>query len=281
MAETIKELLTTATGTQGTLLIERKIFDTLIEAVEKARVGRDLAAIYIGPDGIPGSSVELNLVDVDSMTVFRIAEGAAIPIDVAGYSTVNIRPLKYGVRPLITKEMQEDSKWDLIQHNIFTAGREIGENEDARIVDTALDDAANTVTGGATITIANITRAIQYLEDGFYHATDFIVGPEVANDLRNLDTFVEASKLGTREAFERGIVGRIFGMDVRLVHTHAITTTSAYVIDRAHAFVIVEKRPVTIERYDDVTHDLSGVVVTQRFTADSLRTSAIAKITTT
>lgn len=281
MAENIRELLTTATGTQGTLLIERKIFDTLIEAVEKARLGRDLAAIVIGPEGIPGSSVELNLVDVDSMTVFRVAEGAAIPIDVAGYSTANIRPLKYGVRPLVTKEMQEDAKWDLIQHNIMTAGREIGENEDSRIVTNALDDAANSVSGGATITVANITRAMQYLEDNFYTATDFIVGPEVANDLRNIDTFVEADKAGTRESFERGIIGRIFGMDVRVISTHAITSTSAYIIDREHAFVIVEKRPVTIERYDDVTHDLSGVVVTQRFEADSLRTSSIAKITTT
>jgi len=277
----IQEFLATDAGTEGQLLIERKIYDTLIEAVEKKRIGRGLAAIYIGPNGIPGSSVDIDLVDVDSLAVVRVAEGAAVPIETVGYSSTNVKPKKYGVRPLITKEMQEDSKWDLIAHNIKVAGIEVGENEDALIVSDALGDAANTVTGGATITIANITRAMQYLEDEDYAPTDLLVGPEVANDLRNIDTFHEAHKLGSREMHTTGFLGTILGMNVHLIAGDILNTLHAYVIDKNHAFVIVEKRPVTIERYDDATHDLSGVVVTQRIAVDSLRTNAICKITTT
>ena len=279
MAE-IKEYLTTGAGTEGSLLIEKKIYDTLIEAVQKKLVGRALAAIYIGPDGIPGSSVDVDTVDPDSMAVIRVAEGAAVPIETVGYSSSNFKPAKYGVRPLITKEMQEDAKWDLIAHNIMVAGKEMAENEDSLII-TALDSAANTVTGGATVTIANITRAMQYLEDSDYAPTDLVVGPEVANDLRNIDTFVEADKLGSREMLESGFIGRLYGMTVHLISANIITTTTAYVLDKSHAFVIAEKRPVTIEQYDDATHDLSGVVVTQRITVGALRTSAIAKITST
>jgi HK97 family phage major capsid protein len=214
------------------------------------------------------------------MTVARVAEGAAIPIDTVAYTTTNLKPVKYGVRPLITKEMMEDGKWDLMLHNIKTAGREMADNETSLII-TALDDAANTVSGGAAITMANIARAIQYLEDSDFEATDMLLGPEVANDLRNIDIFVEAQKLGSREMMQTGFIGTIFGMNVHVVSGNLITSTTSYIIDREQAFVIAEKRPVTVERYDDVTHDLSGAVVTQRITVGSLRTSAICKITTT
>jgi hypothetical protein len=121
---------------------------------------------------------------------------------------------------------------------------------------------------------------MQYLEDLDFTATDLIVGPEVANDLRNIDTFVEADKLGSREAFENGLIGKIFGMDVFEASPLAITTTSAYVFDRNHAFAIAEKRPLTVEKYDEVSRDISGAVITQRLKVSTLRAGAIAKITT-
>lgn len=275
----VKEYLSRTAGTEGQLLIERKIYDTLISAAQKNMIGRGLASVYMGPSAIPGSSIDVNLVDPDSMTVFKVAEGAAIPIDVAGYTNTNFKPDKYAVRPLITKEMMEDGKWDLLAHNVQLAGVEMAENEDSLIL-TVLTGATNVVAGGAAITIANITRAMQYLEDADYKPTDLLVGPEVANDLRNIDTFVEADKLGSREAFENGLIGKIFGMDVRVFSANIGTTTNAYVLDRRHAFGIAEKRPLTVEEYDEVSRDLSGAVVTQRIKVKLLRDTAVCRITT-
>ena len=274
----IKEFLTTASGTEGSLLIESKIYDTLIEAADKKRIGRGLAAVYCGPNDISGSSIDLDLVTADSMAVIQIAEGAAVPIETVNYTSTNLKPDKYGVRPLITKEMQEDGKWNLIEHNIKIAGIEMGENEDALIV-TALSSAANTITGAAAITLANVSRAMQYLEDSDYTATDMIVGPEVANDFRNMEVFQKPSE--TPEMMRTGFVGTIFGINVHVVSGSILTSTYCYVFDRNHAFAIAEKRPITVERYDDATHDLSGAVVTQRITAKILRTSAVCLITTT
>ena len=91
---TIQELMTTGVGTQGTLLLERKIYDILIDAASKKLIGRGQAAFIIAPAGIPGSSVDIDTVDPDSMKVYAIAEGAAIPLDTVAYSTVNLRPVK-------------------------------------------------------------------------------------------------------------------------------------------------------------------------------------------
>jgi len=275
----VSTLLTRGAATEGQLLTERKIYDTLIEAVNKKMLDRSLAAIYIGPGGIPGSSVDIDTVDPDSQTVYRIAEGAEVPLNVESYSSFNMKPVKYGVRPLITREMQEDSKWDLIAHNVRTVGTELAENETALIVTDALDNAGNTQAGGANITVSDITRAMQYLEDNDYNPTDIIVGPEVANDLRNIDSFSEWDKSGGVSP-QDNLIGTIYGMNVIRVSGNLMTTTTSYVIDKEHAYVITEKRPITIERYDDHTHDMTGVVVTQRLKVRQLRANAICKITT-
>lgn len=277
----IKELLSTSTGTQGTLLIVRKIYDTLIDEAAKALIPRTEAAYYFGPGDIPGSSIDLNLLTENSMSVRVVAEGAEVPLDKTGYANQNIRPLKYGVAIRITREMLEDSKWNLLQHNVMIAGRRFAENEN-KIVIVQLDAAANTVTGGAALTIPNITRAMQYLDDADKIPTSFAVGMEVLNDLRNIDTFVDFQKVGNTDMLTKGYLGNIFGMNVLKVSTNAgMTTTSSYVYDRQVSYALAEKRAITVENFELPTYDMSGAVCTQRIAGATIRTNGMAKITTT
>jgi HK97 family phage major capsid protein len=275
----IKELLSTGLGTEGSLLIPKKIYDTLIEESAKSLIPRSEAAIYIGPGDIPGSSIDINRVVENKMSVRVVGEGGEIPIDQTEYNNLNIKPLKYGVAIRITRELLEDAKWNLLQHNLMIAGKRFAENENALVI-AALDTADNTVSGGASVTIANLTRAMQYLDDADKTPTSLAVGMEVLNDLRNIDTFVEANKVGNREMLERGFLGTVYGMQVYKVSTTAgMTTTTAYVYDRNYAYVIVEKRPMTVENFDLPVFDLSAASVTQRIAVSALRASAICKIT--
>lgn len=276
----LKEYLSRGVATEGQLLTERTIYDTLIKAVDKKIIPRTLAARYVPPAGIKGSSVDIDLETADSSVIYRIAEGAAVPISVPLFTSLNIRPAKYGGRPLVTKEMMEDGKWDLLAHAIERAGKELAENESSLVV-TALDGAANTVTGGAAITIANVARAMQYVENADFTPDTMVLGVEVANDIRNIDTFAEADKFGSREMQEKGFIGRFYGMDLFELSPAALAATTSYIFDRAEAYAIAEKRPITVSNYDDQTHDLSGAVITQRLAVAALRTSSISKITTT
>ena len=280
----VQELLQTDIGTEGQLLIPRKIYDTLIAAVDKALIPRSEAAIYFGPGQIPGSSIDIDTIDPNTMDVRVVGEGAESVIDRTLYSSFNMKPVKYGVGIRITKEMMEDSKWNLLAQNIQTAGKRFAENETSLILQNALDSANSTVTGGAAITIANITRAIQYLDDEDYSATTLFIGMEVLNDLRNIDTFVEANKVGNRDMLERGFLGTIYGLNVIKFSTNAAPSTTyskyAYVTDKAHAYVIAEKRLITITNFDLPVYDMSAANITQRIKVRYLRAKAIAKITT-
>lgn len=276
----IQELLNTGKGTEGSLLIPKKIYGTLIEEVQKSLIPRELAAIYFGPDQIPGNSVDINLETPNTGDVRVVGEGAEIPLTEFDVTSTNLKPVKYGAAIRITRELIEDSAFNLLQRNVAMVGRRIAENENSLVV-TALDGAANTVSGGAAITIANITRAMQYLEDSDYTATDFVIGMEVLNDLRNIDTFVEFSRVGNTDMIQRGFQGTIYGANVIKVSTNAgMTATSSYVLDRGHGYAIAEKRPVAIENFELPLYDMSAVAITHRITVKALRTSAIAKITT-
>lgn len=280
----VKELLSTDTGVQGTLLIVRKIHDTLIAEVQKRLIPRTEAAFVVGPSGIPGSSYDINLQTPDTLDIKVVAEGADIDVDQTSYTTINVRPLKYGIGIRITNEMLEDAKWNLLEQNLEIAGRRFAENE-TNLVLLQLDRAANTVTGGAAITIANITTAMLNLEDNDYEPTTLAVGPQVLQDLRNIDTFVEADKSGSTTMLNTGFVGRLYGMNVIRFSANAAPSTTysqyAYVFDRSQAYCIVEKRPISVEKFVLPNNDMSAAVVTQRIAVAALRTASIVNITTT
>jgi len=275
----VKELLSTGLGTEGSLLIPKKIYDTMIAESAKFLIPRSEAAMYFGPADIPGSSIDIDKEVENKMDVRVVAEGASIPIDQTEYEVLNVKPKKYGVALRITRELLEDGKWNLLQHNISVAAQRFAENENALVI-AALDTAANTVSGGAAVTIANITRAMQYLEDADKNPTTYAVGFEQLNDLRNIDTFVEANKVGNTDMLVRGFLGTVYGMNVIKVSTNAgMTATSGYIFDKNYAYVIAEKRPMTVENFELPAYDLSAASITQRIAVSALRTSAIAKIT--
>jgi len=279
----VKELISTDTGTEGQLLIPRKIYDVLIEEVDKHLLPRSLAARYFGPSDIPGSSIDINVVNENELDVREVAEGAEFPIDATGYSSINIKPSKYGVAVRITREMLEDAKWNLLEHNIRIAGKRMAENE-TNLILTALQGCSNSVSGGAAITIANINSATLQLNNNDYTETDILVGPEVLSDLRNIDTFVEFSKVGNTEMLQKGFIGTIYGMNVVRFSANAAPSTTyskyAYVIDRNHAYVIAEKRPVTVERFEMPAYDMSAAVISQRIAVKLLRDNAVCRIST-
>lgn len=279
----IQELLHTGIANEGSLLIVKKIHDKLVEEVEKRLIPRSEAALVIGPSGIPGSSIDIDLVTPNSFKVREIAEGADIVLDNESYTSTNIKPLKYGVGIRITKEMLEDGKWNLLEHNIANVAKRMAEKE-TELVITQLDSAGTVNSGGDAYTISDLTTQMQDVEDEDFTPTTLLIGNEVLNDLRNIDTFVEADKLGTREMLETGFVGNIYGLNVMRFSTNAAPSTTyakyAYVYDKREAYYIVEKRPLTVDRFSLPSNDMSAATVTQRIAVKIIRTNAVSKTTT-
>ena len=273
---------TTAGSSGGSQLIPRTLYSELLQDVKKNLVLRALAAKVIGPGSIPGSTIVLPLSTKDTMNVARVAEGGEVPMAIEEYSTTSITPYKYGVRIGITKEMIEDALFDVMSLNVQTAAFELADNEESLIV--AELDTASGVTGGtrvansnATLPLTDVTAAMMGLEEEYFQATDMVVGVEVVSDMRNIKEF--NSKDYGNNAISNRLVGNIWGMNV--IVSNNVSAKYAYVLDRSYAFLIVEKRPVTIEKYFDAARDVNFAVVTQRVAAKYYRAGAVARIITT
>jgi len=100
--------------------------------------------------------------------------------------------------------------------------------------------------------------------------------------LRQIDTFVEASKLGSREMLLTGQVGTIFGMKVfvtRNAYAGQTATEYAWVLDTNEAGVLVVRRPLTMRTYEIPERDSIGIACTFRAEARVLRPEAGCRIT--
>ena len=82
----------------------------------------------------------------------------------------------------------------------------------------------------------------------------------------------------------RGFLGIIYGLNVLKFSTNAAPSSTyskyAYITDKMYAYIIAEKRPVTVENFEMPVYDMSAASVTQRIKVRQLRADAIAKITT-
>lgn len=276
----IKEYISTADGSAGTLLIPKLILPPLIDAVDKALLPREMAAWV--KSGWEGSTFSVNLVTPSAIKIRAIGEGAELPLDAGAFTSVTFTPKKYGVAVRITREMMEDAQFDVLQSNLGEVGRRFAENETSLIL-TALDGAGNTVSGGAAVTVANLTTAMLNVHNNDFKATDLICGYEVLNDLQNIDLFVEAQKAGNTEMLDRGFKGTIFGMNVANFSTNAAPTTTyakyAYVFDRSQTYAIAIKRDVSVENFTLPSFDMEGAAVTQRLDVQLLRSTAVCNIT--
>ena len=278
----ISEYLSKGKGTAGTLLIPKLILGTLIDEVDKTLLPRELAGFV--QNGWEGSTFNLNLEDPNTMDVREVGEGAEIPLDAGDYVNVEFNPKKYGVAIRITRELMEDSQFEILQRQIRLAGKRFAEKENELIIDALVAGAGNTVAGGAQATISNITESMFNLEQEDYTPTDLIVGNEFLSDLRNIDTFVEANKVGNTEMLTRGFLGNIYGMNVVRFSTTAVSSSTyakyGFTIDRQQAYGLGIKRDLTMENFDLPTFDMQGAALTWRFDVQVLRSKAIGLITT-
>ena len=250
-----------------------KVLDVVWEAAKPNLIGRELAVVVA--QDVPS----LKVPRAKLSKAYEIAEGAEIPVGSEDYDSVTLTPRKYGVRPLISKEMIEDAEWDVIEYQLAEAGRAMADIETEKIISEMISDAGNSVAAGTSGTLAysdvvNILK--ECLIDDFAPDTLAIHPSEFADLLK--DTAIQkAMDWGGPAVAPSGRIANLLGMRV-LVSTK-VTSGTALVVDSKRAGVLFIRRDVTVEEYEDPVKDLAGVAVTARWVYDTLRANAIGKVT--
>jgi len=260
-----------------TELVKQNLFNIIKDASVKSVVGRNVVQVV---PMTQGSTLDWVLADKTSTIVRKVAEGAEIPIDVESYTKVSVTPEKYGVRLAITKEMIEDANWPLIERNLKEAGRQMAYKEDGIIFDAFNDGTTGFAaqsghafnSASTELGISDIVEGMRLVEIQDYQPNTMICHPTQLAELRQIDTFVEADKVGDRSTFEKGWAGKVFGLDT--VFSTILTANRVHVLDKNEAGVLVVRRPLTVENWREPLRDLENASVTQRMAARVLRAGA-------
>lgn len=119
------------------------------------------------------------------------------------------------------------SAYDLRSTYTENLGYSIAKKIDTDLAALATGFSQTVGAGGTALTDANLTRAIQYLDDADAPESDrhFIVRPSVKRDLLQLDKFVLFQNVN-KERVNNGMIGEVYGVEVAISTNISITDAS-------------------------------------------------------
>jgi len=279
--ENARELLQTE-GLATTNLIPTEVYATVLEGSEPAKCMRNAIAVYRMPSHV--MTVPYGETGTYASVV---AEGAEVPIETETISVGTLTADKYAVRPMISREMVADAKFDIIAGEIRKAGYKI-ENALNRLALNVMIDATGadagtyqTDCGGSGATpLAFTAKAVGTLVGRGFQCTDIIMCPEFYGLIMSAFTSLSTS---TADRVTAGGIApsTLFGANTHLLGVADSAATyvwgfssngyfGALLVDRNAAGCIGMREDINVEQYSDPVRDLVGMKVAARFDAISL-----------
>jgi len=279
----VRELLVSE-AIESTTLIQTEMYNTVLAGAEPVKCMRQALPII----SAKSNTLRVPLGEAGTYAG-EVAEGAEIPIDVQDYTYRDFTIRKYGVRPLITKEMVEDGLYDVVALEVQKAGARIENKINQAALSAILQNSGNSADCGGSggTPVAKLAEAIAANQTDGYNSNCIILHPGMVGAVMSAFTSV-ATSIG--DAITRGgMVGTLLGCPI---YTTGVTDESAtytwgwgvndyiggLVINRENAGAIAMRRDITVQRYEDPIRDLVGMGVTARFGCNYFFADAIARV---
>lgn len=182
-----------------------------------------------------------------------------------------------------TKEFAEDAKWNVMNRQLEALGRSMAKQETQKVL--AMYDAiaagdlagaAEIAGGAAALTWDKLVALWDAVESGDMTADTAFLHPKQMSQLLMDDDFINSNYLpsvGTQ--LSRGVVGQALTMP--LIKSSLCTNGKVYALSKYPAAVMLIRRDVTTEPYEDPKEGKFGVVATERIGLGVLRASAVAR----
>jgi len=181
-----------------------------------------------------------------------------------------------------SKKYVEDANWNVMERQAQEVGRAIGELETEKVYALYTNIAAGDLAGGAeingagTLNWAGIISFWNTIKKENFSAKVLVVHPEQAADLWQDDKFIHSFYFGKEVDVRRGLLGETYlGMKI-LVSTKA-TNGTVLAIDTDVAAVMLLRRDILTEPFENPREDRYGIVASERIGLGVLRSKAVAR----
>jgi len=257
-----------------------RMHDTLVECAYPELIGRNILTVRPTTESMERFPLDAKAV------AYKYAEGAVTRLSSAKTSTVDIYTDQLAeASEQWSREFFEDATWNVMQSMVEKVGRALGEKETDQILSLYGGIADGDLAGGAPIDQGDAAMdwaAILKLHNAVrgenWRPTVLVVHETQSHQLLSDDKFIKASYLPSSQTdIERGVVTSVLGMNVQA--STLMSNGTAYAMDTRVAAVMLLRRDVTVEDWEDRRTGEFGVRATTRFGLGVLRSNAVAKMT--
>jgi len=273
-------------------LVQEEVFNTIVEGAEPYKCFREVLPIT------PAESYSTRVVKGESgYYANEVAEGASITVDTQEYSKVDIPITKYGVRPLITRELIDDSLFDIIDLELRKAGMAM-ENKFNRvclneIINSSRAISTNTLSpAGPHITVSDLALArSKIIKKNWGEVSVAVTHPTAEGYLLQDSNIAYASYMGSSAPLTTGNIPTLMGLTPHTCtatdlasspvwdDTTAGSDVTALIFSNTAPLAMVRMRhDLKVTDYDDPIHDLHGISLLMRYGVRVINESAGAKI---
>ena len=257
-----------------------RMHDTLVEAAYPELIGRNII-------NVRNTTEPLERFPLDEKAVaYLYAEGGATRLSGKKHSTVDIQTnILAESSEEWTREFVEDATWNVMDNMVEKVGRDLGEAETQKILDlynniANADLAGGTPIngGGVALNWSGLLKLHNAVRNENWKPDVLVLHETQLHQLLNDDKFIHAQYLPSGQTnIEQGIVTSVLGMKV--LASTLVPNGTAYAIDTRVAAVMLLRRDVTVEDWEDPKTGKYGVRATTRFGLGVLRSKAVAKMT--
>lgn len=283
------------------ILIPEILNEQIQTKVEEARIWRGLV------DVVRVRGPTFSWLEEEGFEASQVPEGAEIPIQHATWEKKHASIIKNAVRCVITREMIEDSAWDIIGRHVNQGGLAMARLEDWMIGGALNDGVPNGLaisdgvggigsqieshrfkmgadTTGNPLTWRAIAKALTILRVENYTPNVMVIHPYQMYDLLTMEEFIGFNErayltLPTQltSAMTTGTIGSIGGM--RVIVSANQPAGQVLIFNSGVYGVLAERRPVSLDRYDDYIRQMEGLALSQRLIAVAIRRDAAVMLT--
>lgn len=258
-----------------------RVHDIVVEAAKPNLIGREIIDVRTTTEALeryPRAKKSVAYVATETGTVRIYGER---------YDTVDIMTnviLKDGAE--WTRDFAEDAKWNVMNRQLEELGRSIAELETERIIRLYAGIAAADLATGAELAggAAELgwTRTLMHWDaiesEDFGPADTIILHPKQVSQLFKATEFINSQYLpsGTTE-LTRGLIGQAITM--KIYKSSKCTNGVAHAVNKLRAGVLLIRRDITTEPYEDPRNNVFGIVAHERIGMGILRSKAVARMT--
>ena len=257
-----------------------RLHDTLVQAANPEMIGRSIITVRPTTEAMERFPLDENAV------AYRYAEGSATRLSGKKNGTVDVYTnVLAEASEEWTREFLEDATWNVMDSMVEKVGLALGKEETDTIValygaiaDADLAGGAPINQGGAAMNWNGLVKLHNAVRSENWRPTVLALNETQLHQLLTDDKFIHAQYLPSEQTnLEQGSIGSVAGMRVQA--STLVPNGTAYAIDTRVASVMLLRRDIAVEDWEDIRNGKYGVRATTRFGVGVLRSKAIAKIT--